>query len=314
MESVTKSKKSNETVTAIVKKAFPGLSATEITELKEGFFNAAYSIQLSDGRETILKIAPSRKVRIMTHEINIMDSEVKAMQLVADKTNVPVPAIYYYDNSHEACYEDYFFMQKLSGQSYSSRMNELDDEDKKRIDYQIGQFNAQINAIQGDRFGYFGQRDKQGHNWFDVFGSLLQDAIQDAASLDIDLPFDPNRLMEMLERDRGYFGEITIPKLVHWDLWSGNVFIEHGTVTGFIDFERCLWADELMEVGFRSFGINNNFLNGYGFRELSDDQKIRARWYDMYFYLISALECDYRKYADRGSYNWATQMIKEWMR
>ena len=33
---------------------------------------------------------------------------------------------------------------------------------------------------------------------------------------------------------------------------DGNVFILNKRITGIIDFERCLWADELMEVGFRT--------------------------------------------------------------
>lgn len=48
-----------------------------------------------------------------------------------------------------------------------------------------------------------------------------------------------------------------------------------------------------------------------GINELTTSQSIRARWYDMYLFLISALECDYRKYPDRGVYNWAIGMIKE---
>lgn len=49
-------------------------------------------------------------------------------------------------------------------------------------------------------------------------------------------------MMELLDRDKEYFNEVTKPKLFHWDLW----------------------ADELMEVGFRTFADNNDFLNGYG--------------------------------------------------
>lgn len=139
----------------------------------------------------------------------------------------------------------------------------------------------------------------------------MQDAICDASALDIDLQCDTGLLLELLARDKAYFDDVAKPKLVHWDLWAGNVFIEDGKITGLIDFERCLWGDELMEVGFRLFADNRQFLSGYGIDKLTPNQRIRARWYDMYLFLISALECDYRKYPDRGVYNWAVGMIKE---
>jgi aminoglycoside phosphotransferase (APT) family kinase protein len=251
MESQTKNKQSDEILIALIDRAFPGGRAVAIKELTEGFFNMAYMVELSDGREFVLKIAPPVNSIIMTHEHNIMSSEVQSMRLVAEQTDVPVAKIVYYDNSHELIDADYFFMEKLPGRSFHSLMGELSDEVRLGVDVQVGRLNRQINAIIDERFGYFGQPDKQGDVWFDVFKSIVQDAINDATALNIDLTIDIQQLMVMLERDKQHFEEITIPKLVHWDLWAGNVFIADGKVTGVTDFERCMWADELLEVGFR---------------------------------------------------------------
>jgi hypothetical protein len=240
-----------------------------------------------------------------------MFSEVQSMRLVSEKTEVPVASVLFYDNTYDVCEENYFFMDKFPGNSYHSQLGQLSDVVKENIDYQIGQYNSKINGILGERFGYFGQLDKQGTVWFNVFKSIIQDAIQDANALNIDLNMDTRFLLELLDRDKEYFDEVTKPRLVHWDLWAGNVFLECGVVSGLIDFERCLWADELMEVGFRTYANNNNFLSGYGIREQTTSQIIRCKWYDMYLFLISALECDYRRYNDRGVYNWAITMIKQ---
>jgi aminoglycoside phosphotransferase (APT) family kinase protein len=311
MESLTKNKKSQAMISSMVEKAFAGLTAINITELKEGFFNMAYLIKLSNDNEVVLKISPPKNAIIISHEKNIMFSEVQSMRLVAEKTDVPVASILFYDQSHEICEVDYFFMEKLPGNSYHSQFEVLSENEKANIDYQVGRYNQQINSITGERFGYFGQPDKQCTVWYDVFKSIVQDAIQDAQALSIDLQMDTRNLMELLHKDKEYFREVSEPRLVHWDLWAGNVFIENGRVTGVIDFERCLWADELMEVGFRTFANNNNFLQGYGLLELNSSQSIRSRWYDLYLFLISALECDYRRYDDRNVYNWAIKMIKE---
>lgn len=313
MESQTKNKQSNEILHQMIDRAFPGIQAVSIKELTEGFFNVAYMVELSDGRETVLKIAPPIQSVIMTHEHNIMSSEVHSMRIVAEQTDVPVAKIYFYDDSRQLCDAEYFFMEKLSGSSFHSCMSELSDEVRLGVDVQVGNINRRINTIIGERFGYFGQPDKQGDVWFDVFKSIALDAINDAAAFNIDFTIDIPQLMTLLERDKPHFEEVTTPRLVHWDLWAGNVFIEDGKVTGVIDFERCLWADELLEVGFRKFANNHSFVEGYGITDWTESQRIRVLWYDVYLFLIMALECDYRQYEDRGVYNWSTEMLRECM-
>lgn len=311
MESVTKNKQSRETLKKMVEKAFPGRNIKEINELKEGFFNIAYLIKLSDDMEVILKIAPAKDSLIMTYEKNIMFSEVNSMIRIKKETPVPVPEIYYYDYSHDLCDSDYFFMSKLPGQSFNVLMDSLEEEVKKQINFKVGEYNAVLNGITGEKFGYYGQEDRQGLAWYPIFKGMILDTINDAKALDIDQQTDTDLLFKLLERDKVYFDEVVIPKFVHWDIWAGNVFIENNTITGFIDFERCLWSDELLEFGFRSFAYNEDFFKGYGIEELTESQKIRIKWYDIYFFLIVSLECDYRKYETRDAYNWATSMLKE---
>lgn len=94
-------------------------------------------------------------------------------------------------------------------------------------------------------------------------------------------------------------------------MWAGNVFVNKGIITGLIDFEKCLWADELLEVGFRTYEYNEDFFEGYGAEKRTKSQQVRTRWYDIYLFLIASLECDYRNYDTRDTYNWATEMLKE---
>lgn len=313
MVSITKNKQSYETIEKMVKRAFIDLTLKQVKELKEGCFNVAYLIELSNHTEVILKIAPPKDSFIMTHEKNIMFSEVKSMQRIANETEVPVAEILFYDNSHSLCDSDYFFMSKLSGQSFQALMGGLSEEDKRQINFNTGRYNAIINKITGEKFGYYGQEDRQGANWFQVFMSMIKDAINDANALEIDLQTAPELIINLLERDKPYFDEVVIPRFVHWDLWAGNIFVNNNIISGLIDFERCLWADELMEVGFRTYGYSEEFFQGYGIEQLSEKQKVRAKWYDIYLFLIAALECDYRHYENRDTYQWSTHMIKEWI-
>ncbi len=249
--SITKNKKDKQTILNLVHQAFPDQEIEKTEELTEGFFNVAYGITLTDGSEVILKIAPTGDMDVMTHEINIMYSEVVSMKMIA--------------------------------------------------------------RIKGSRFGYYGQTDKQGDNWFTVFRSMLQDTYQDAERKSINIAVPMEQLLLLLDRDRHIFEQVKEPSFVHWDIWAGNVFIDEDKITGIIDFERCLWADELMEVGFRTCWCEKGFIEGYGFKELKPDQLIRAEWYDIYLFLICCLECDYRMYDNRGAYEFGTKMLLEWV-
>ena len=142
---------------------------------------------------------------------------------------------------------------------------------------------------------------------------MLWDAFSDLERKSIAVPVAREKLLGMLEADKEFFTEVTTPKYVHWDIWAGNIFVEDGKVTGIIDFERALWADELMEVGFRTYDYNAAFFEGYGRVELNPTEKRRAQWYDMYLFLLMRTECDYRGYESTWHYDWSGEMIEKWV-
>lgn len=313
IKSLTKNRKTTEEIVKMIQKGLGNINVIKIEELTEGFFNIAYLISLENGRNVILKIAPPSDTIIMTHENSIMFSEVTSMKMVDAKTNCPVANILFYDNSHTICDVDYFIMEKLEGKSFNSIIDTLSESDKEKINFEIGVYNRQLNSIYGERFGYFGQPDKQAENWFQVFKSIVRDAIYDAKRLSVDLKISEEHIFDLLERDKSYFEEVKVPKFVHWDLWAGNIFVLDGKITGLIDFERCLWADELMEVGFRTYGYNEKFFQGYGIENLNNNQQIRAKWYDVYLFLIWSIEGTYRKYETKDLYNCAADKLKKWI-
>lgn len=299
--SITKAAVSEDTVNRMTQKAL-GEDALEIRELKEGYFNIAYQVRLSD-RDVVLKIAPSPETEVMTFEKNIMFSEVDSMKMVAQRTEVPVPEVLFYDSSRDVMDREYFFMEMLEGKSLSSISDVLPEEQKQRIYYDMGRYTAMLNGITGERFGYYGQPDRQGEDWYDVFRDMLRDPFADAERKGIAMPVREDETLELLERDRALLGAVKTPRFVHWDIWAGNVFIADGQIRGIIDFERCLWGDPLLEVGFRCYEQNSAFFGGYGIKGLSREEKRRARWYDVYLALLWCLETDYRGYDNRDFYH-----------
>lgn len=307
--SITKANVSKEQIKEIVFKAF-GQEAESIEELTEGFFNVAYKIQLHE-KVVILKIAPPGETELMTYEKNIMASEVAAMQQVAALKTVPIPKILFYDAEHVLYPSTYFFMDCLEGSSFASCMEQMSEAEKAKIQYDMGVYTKQINTITHTKFGYYGQEEKQQEGWYNTFQSMLEDVYADAMRKKVVVPVTEEVVLQFLERDKEVFEAVKIPQLVHWDIWAGNVFVKDNKVTGIIDFERCLWADPLMEYGFRTFDKQEAFFEGYGIKALSQEASMRARWYDIYLFLIWCCEGAYRQYADKSLYEYGCSMLVE---
>ena len=314
MESRTKNRQSEEVLEAIVKKAFGDKQIFKIQELTDGYFNVAYLIQFTDQMEVILKIAPPSGATVMTYEKNIMFSEVDSMKMVSSKTNLPVAKILFYDKSCSLCDSEYFFMEKLKGKSFHNIREELPEESCTKISKMAGEYCQILNQIKGRKFGYYGQEEYQGDNWHRVFIKMLESIITDAKIYTIDFKVDTDYILSILERDSEHFLEVETPCFVHFDLWPGNIFVDENTISGIIDFERCLFADPFMEVGFRTFWKDENFLAGYGITDLRDSQKCRILWYDVYLLMVMACEYDFRQYETKDSYEWTTEALVKWIR
>lgn len=312
MEAVTKNRQSREVLLQMVQKAFGNETGIKtLKELPEGFCNIAYRILLSDGRETILKISPDQKIRLMTCETELMRTEVAAMGLAREKQLADVAEAYYYDDSRTLCSGEYFFMEVLRGQGYHTVKESMTQEEQAAVDVQTGALLYRLHQEKGCRFGHFCVPGLQFASWYEAFFSMLSGVLEDGkrAGVAIGIPYE--EITDKVVAYRQYFQEVREPSFVHYDSWEGNIFIENGEITGFIDWERAMWADPLMEDRFRSHSVNSFILKGYGICELTKAQKIRCLWYDSYLYLIMMIEGSYRQYETDDQYRWAQDQFRQ---
>lgn len=189
--------------------------------------------------------------------------------------------------------------------------NSLSQEQLNDIYTETGRICREINNIVCPCFGYPGQAGFQGTDWYTVFRKMLEAGISDARQGSVDLKIPVDELLWYLERDKDVFIEVAEPRLVHWDLWDGNIFVSDGRITGLIDWERCIWGDPLLEVGFRSHSDSALFKKGYGINGITEPEKRRILWYDIYLFVLVSLEYEYRKYETKDTYQWATHMLVE---
>lgn len=309
MYSLTKIQLSAETAQAIVRQHFGSQrNLRTFQELKEGFFNAAALIELDDGLKCVLKAAPSANVRVLRYEHDIMRAEVESMRLVRQRTEVPVPEILVYDSSHSLLEIDFFIMEFLNGTPFNRLRKELSQEAQTAIEFQMGQITRQMSEITGDAFGYWAQPEAPGTSWRTCFEKMVRRVLQDGLDIGVELPLPYDEIYHRLEAHFDVLEEITTPRLVHWDLWDGNIFVdpESTKIIGVIDFERILWGDPLIESIFGNLNPDSPAARGFGSEVLkSPDQKVRRMLYNTYLWLIMIIETYYRRFETKDQENWA---------
>lgn len=323
MESKTKNRQTRAQIAAMAAKAFNQLDLADgddtVLELKDGWFNASYKIQLADGRQAVLKIAPPKDAEVMLYEKNIMATEVATMRLVRQNSAVPVPEIYFFDNAHDLCDADYFFMEHMTGDSLEHVNDSLPPDVKESVERHIGEIIREINTFPGTYFGYDGNPDLRADTWQEAFIKIVESVLEDAARKNVEFDFSYDELRAAVQKHTSALAEITKPCLVHWDAWNPNFFVEDGKITGIIDFERALWAEPLMEAQFRQFGEGgiSNSMRGYGKTTFTFVEEQRCHLYSLHLALVMHTECFYRNYDTDDIFNFSRQYIganMEWLK
>ena len=295
MESATKIKLSREQINEITKRALDA-KCIDFKELSDGWFNTAYDIALNSGRHAIVKVAPPADVKILSYEKDIMKTEVEVMRMVRSETDVPVPEIYTYDTSREIIGNDYYLMEKLKGVPYNYIQDKIQEDKREAIETRLGEYNRQINDISGDKFGLYSDVHEKFDTWYAAFYYMMRILLEDAQDINLDIGRPYEKILDIAASLKDALDEVKKPDLVHWDLWSGNLFVDNGEITGIIDFERALWGDRLMEVFLHS-GESAYFTKGYG-TDISGGAgaEARKRLYRLYLGIVMVVEAPYRNY------------------
>lgn len=307
---ITKNKQSEETIIRMVENAFPGREMLSCKELTEGMCNVAYLITFKDESKSILKIAAQDDHGYLTNEVNMMDAEVKAMELARGKIPAKVAEVELFDKKKSLCSGNYFFMEFIEGENYFAIQDTYTEEEKEEISFQLGQNVKQMVSIKGTEFGQLGDEVNHFKTQYELVRHMLSNVIKDADKKSVQYFTSGEEILHMLQQDKEIFAEVEQPSLIHYDLWEGNVFVKDKKVVGIIDWERALLGDPLMEERFRRHTRNDAFLRGYGQEVFTEAQMRRIYWYDILLYLTMMTEGQYREYEDDWQYRWVAPLYE----
>jgi aminoglycoside phosphotransferase (APT) family kinase protein len=310
VHSLTKVPVSDAELAAMVRHGFgQDARVAQAVELTEGSYNAAYRVRLVDGPDLVLKVAPPPRLRLLTHEVDLMHTEVDFYRR-ASTAGVPVPAVPFADLSRTLLDRDYVFLELLGTTDLHTAREQLSTADLATVQHELGATTARLHTITGDRYGY-PLRDSATwqSTWRDAFYGMLDDILADATRLDTELPEKPAAIATRLARHADALAGVDRPALVHFDLWDGNIFIrptDNGwRLTGLIDGERALYGDPYAEFVslalFRDVREVPELLAGYASVtgqpiEFTDEVQTRLDLYTAYLYLLIATEGATRGY------------------
>lgn len=307
MESITKTTIPAETLAKVVETRL-GVGLTGHSELKDGWFNTTYALSLADGRRAVLKAAPPEDLPVLRYERDILRSELSVMAMLREKTTIPLPAILAEDFSRALLSLDFYVMEWLPGGILNAVQDQLAAPELASIRQEVGSILREINAVRGTSFGMVA--DPRFASWREGFVGLMEDIMLDGEASPVALDYDAIR--RTVERHAPCLEVVSEPRLVHWDLWEGNIGVKEGRVSGVIDFERSFWGDPLMETNWMN--VTTEFLAGYG-EDLREQPAARERrlLYDLHLFTIMQIEAWYRRFTDLRGVEWAQGRFAETM-
>lgn len=290
-----------------------GLDPDELTRVRPltgGTYNTVEELLLGDGSRYVLKVPPAEDVPGMRHERELLVAEAEFYRGAAT-VGVAAPRVV-------AATARELLMTACPGEAWDESLSEAEQQALRR---ELGRQMARLHRVGGPGFGYpSGALGPLAADWRTAFTGMLDAVLDDARRY---RPWLPRSVEETAGTLRGAcfsLDDVTVPSLVHFDLWPGNILVDRSTGTprigGLIDGERMFWGDPVAD--FVSPALLGDiekdpaFLGGYreagGLVEFDGPTRLRLALYRAYLYLIMLTETVPRA-ADEEQLRWAREMV-----
>lgn len=234
---------SADEIRAMSRHVFGGTaSVLSATELEGGSYNNTYRVDLGADRPVILRVAPEPARQFRT-EREWMRNEHASVPYLAPIASL-MPRTLAIDFTHEVIGRDYMFQTLVEGTPAPQGLRAYPRPQWDALFRSLGTLARRIHGVRGSSFGPVA--GPASGTWADALIASFEDMTADLEDAGLDAS-DVRQITAEVSRQRSIFDEITEPRLLHGDLWVGNLLIEEGaqlpTVTGLVDSDRTLWGD-----------------------------------------------------------------------
>ena len=232
-------------VLGIANEVLPQFGFTSFSESTGGNFNTCYIVSTDKGQRVVLRLAPASDSVIYRHEIQLLRREATLLDLLPSQW-YSVPKVLYRDFTNSTMQRDIVIHTYLTGKlwSNSSKLSLLKHE--VRLWEEILSIADYLKDNRAPKFG-FPPPAKGFTRWSEAVRDLFEGLLSDLSRHN--LLFDKAAsLCEIVDEAAPALAEITVPRLVHGDLWPKNVLLSNVRIphiTGILDWERSYWGDPL---------------------------------------------------------------------
>ncbi|MFG1666178.1 phosphotransferase family protein [Streptomyces sp. Y7] len=280
-----------------------GIGCRLEAELTDGWFNTAYRVLLDDGRPAVVKVAPLPDAEVLRYERGILATEAMVYRRIARLPGggVPTPELLHAG-------EEFLAVSVLDGTPWDKAGDRLPAPIQRALRRELGAVAARLHTLASEdgRFGYpAAESALSAPDWRTAFTAMVDALLDDAERWGAPLGVPPADIRTLVAEGADALDEVTEPRLVHSDLWPGNIFIDAGAggrrprVTGLIDHERAFWGDPAAELVSLAYGgptgPDSDLVAGYteagGTLDFTPALRHRLALYHLYLGLLLVVEC-----------------------
>lgn len=298
-------------------RAGTGVGCRVESELSDGWFSTVYRVRLDDGRPAVVKLAPPEGAAVLRYERGILGTEAMVYRRIAGlpsgevptpistamSTPMPIPTA-------ELLYaeREFLVLSVVEGTTWDKAADRLPLPAEAAARRELGAITARLHTLapEDGRFGYpAAQSGLLATDWRTAFTAMVEALLEDAEHWQSPLDAPPAEIRRLVAEGGDALDEVTEPRLVHFDLWPGNIFVDpaddgsHARITGLIDHERAFWGDPAAELVSLAFGgdagPDSDLIAGYteagGNLDFGAAFQHRLALYQLYLGLLLVVEC-----------------------
>jgi aminoglycoside phosphotransferase (APT) family kinase protein len=238
-----------EQIRVLCRRGFGGeIQIESLQELEGGTFNSAYLLTLTDESRVVLRVSPPQSAEAGWEDAFLMRSE-HAMQPYFAPIARYMPKTLLVDFTHQLVDRDYMFQTFIEGERWDHARDEFLPEENNLLWHQFGKVMKRIHEVRGEAFG-LPRPGFRFSRWSEAVIDRMERTLRAANDLQLDVT-DFRRGLELVRNRSEQLDEISVPRLLHGDLWLFNLLVERGAdgpaIVGVLDADRSWWGDPMAD-------------------------------------------------------------------
>lgn len=230
----------------------------------------------------MLRVAPEPAQQYRA-ERELMRNEHAALPFFAPVAHL-MPRTLAADFTHDLIGRDYLWQTLLPGTPARQHPQ------WRGVYRALGELTRTVHQVRGRVFGPVG--GPHFPTWSEAVLASFADVVADLTDIGLDAS-DVRAVAGLAAGHRAVLDEITRPRLLHGDLWTGNVLLSPApAISGLLDHDRARWGDPTAEWGLHLADMRDepSFWDGYGPRPATPRDRWRGLVYRAWHIALLRLE------------------------